>query len=173
MGKATNTWLIEARGCAALFVMWVLFKPLVAHLAERRVVILGLFVDFLFFAGFSFLVTDLPLVFAFTMIGMLGMVNYPAICSIKSQKCSPHEQGQVLGSLSGVQSLSFAIGPLIFNNSYSFLTDVKAIAWSRETLGFVLPEVTIWYFGIALSGLTAYLAMTIPDPRDVFVPGAD
>ena len=37
----------------------------------------------------------------------------------------------------------------------------------------VLPEATIWYFGIALSGVTAYLAVTIPEPRDVFVPGAD
>jgi hypothetical protein len=52
-----------------------MFKPLITRLAERRVIMLGLFVDFLFFAGFSFMVTDLQMVFAFTMVGMLGIVN--------------------------------------------------------------------------------------------------
>jgi hypothetical protein len=118
IAKNTNTWLIEARGLAALcprrpggrlsaisvllcksvlygafvwvrralnsrkrrsparaVVMWVMFKPLITRLAERRVIMLGLFVDFLFFAGFSFMVTDLQMVFAFTMVGMLGIVN--------------------------------------------------------------------------------------------------
>ena len=44
--------------------------------------------------------------------GMLGIVNYPSISSVKSQKCSPAEQGQVLGSLSAIQSLSICIGPV-------------------------------------------------------------
>ena len=43
---------------------------------------------------------------------MLGIVNYPSISSVKSQKCSPAEQGQVLGSLSAIQSLSICIGPV-------------------------------------------------------------
>ena len=45
-----------------------------------------------------------------------GIVNFPTVSSMKSQKCAPDEQGQVLGSLSGVQSLSMCVGPLIFNN---------------------------------------------------------
>ena len=45
-------------------------------------------------AGYLFLVTNLSWVFIFTTFGTLGMVNYPAISSIKSQKCSPAEQGR-------------------------------------------------------------------------------
>jgi hypothetical protein len=47
-----------------------------------------------FLAGYLFLVTNLSWVFIFTTFGTLGMVNYPAISSIKSQKCSPAEQGR-------------------------------------------------------------------------------
>ena len=95
----------------------------------------------------------------------------------------------MLGSLSGVQSLSFAIGaenvlpflshlmlkndcrftktgwlgakqqtgkaegkedaagPLIFNNSYAFLTNQKDIDWMKKTWGYVIPEHAIWWFG--------------------------
>ena len=92
--------------------MWVLYNPLIRFLGERRVIILGLFINFLFFVGYLFLVTSLVWVFLFTAVGMVGMVNFPTVSSMKSQKCSPAEQGQVLGSLSAIQSLSICIGPV-------------------------------------------------------------
>ena len=75
--------------------MWVLYNPLIRFLGERRVIILGLFINFLFFVGYLFLVTSLAWVFLFTAVGMVGMVNFPTVSSMKSQKCSPAEQGQV------------------------------------------------------------------------------
>ena len=96
---------------------------------------MGLCVNFSYFLGYLLIVNNLYWVFVFTakydafficvlpvsltqnespfqVFGMLGIVNYPSISSVKSQKCSPAEQGQVLGSLSAIQSLSICIGPV-------------------------------------------------------------
>jgi hypothetical protein len=64
---------------------------------------------------------------------------------MKSQKCSPAEQGQVLGSLSGVQSLSMSVGPMIFNNLYAFTTGQTGIAFMKEHWHFVIPEKCVQY----------------------------
>ena len=80
---------------------------------------------------------------------------------------------QVLGSLSGVQSLSMAIGPLIFNNAYAFLTGTTGVHWMRHHLGYLIPEKSIWYLGIAMLGAAAATSVSLPDPRNVYVPGAD
>ena len=62
-------------GVSALFVMWVLYNPLIRFLGERRVIILGLFINFLFFVGYLFLVTSLAWVFLFTAVGMVGSAS--------------------------------------------------------------------------------------------------
>ena len=80
---------------------------------------------------------------------------------------------QVLGSLSGVQSLSMAIGPLIFNNAYAFLTGTTGIHWMEHHLHYIISEKSIWYLGIAMLGLAAATSVSLPDPRNVYVPGAD
>ena len=41
------------------------------------------------------IVDSMTWVFFFTAFGMIGMVNFPTVSSMKSQKCSPAEQGQV------------------------------------------------------------------------------
>ena len=38
ISKDQNTWIMEIQGAAAIFVMWVLFKPLIVNLGERRCV---------------------------------------------------------------------------------------------------------------------------------------
>ena len=80
---------------------------------------------------------------------------------------------QVLGSLSGVQSLSMAIGPLIFNNAYAFLTGTTGIHWMEHHLHYIISEKSIWYLGIAMLGAAAATSVSLPDPRNVYVPGAD
>ena len=147
---------------------------------------------------------------------MLGIVNYPSISSVKSQKCSPAEQvsrlliyqapacstdlltifclcqGQVLGSLSAIQSFSMCIGPVIFNNSYALTTNPKGIAWMHQHWGFTVPEKSIWYvlyvvcfvytcrrlidlchdcryLGLAITSVAVYISFTIPDPADIYV----
>ena len=110
-------------------------KPLLKCLGERGCIVMGLCVNFSYFLGYLLIVNNLYWVFVFTakydafficvlpvsltqnespfqVFGMLGIVNYPSISSVKSQKCSPAEQGQVLGSLSAIQSLSICIGPV-------------------------------------------------------------
>ena len=119
------------------------------------------------------IVDSMTWVFFFTAFGMIGMVNFPTVSSMKSQKCSPAEQGQVLGSISAVQSLSMCVGPLIFNNLYALTTGQKGIAFMKEHWHFVIPERWVWYVGGTMMFTAVCVATSLPDPRDVYVPGAD
>jgi hypothetical protein len=38
ISKNQNTWMMEIQGVTAIFVMWVMFKPLIQTLGERRYV---------------------------------------------------------------------------------------------------------------------------------------
>ena len=75
ISKDMNTLMQVTQGVSALFVMWVLYNPLIRFLGERRVIILGLFINFLFFVGYLFLVTSLVWVFLFTAVGMVGSAS--------------------------------------------------------------------------------------------------
>jgi hypothetical protein len=173
ISKDINTLMNEARGISAIVIMWLLYKPLLRCLGERGCIIMGLCVNFGYFLGYLLVVSNLTWVFIFTVLGMLGIVNYPSISSVKSQKCSPAEQGQVLGSLSAIQSLSICIGPLIFNNSYALTTNSHGKEWMRHTLGFIVPEKAIWYLGLVITFAAMCVSFTVPDPADIYVPGAD
>jgi hypothetical protein len=173
ISKDMNTLMNEARGISAIVIMWLLYKPLLRCLGERGCIIMGLCVNFGYFLGYLLVVSNLTWVFIFTVLGMLGIVNYPSISSVKSQKCSPAEQGQVLGSLSAIQSLSICIGPLIFNNSYALTTNSHGKEWMKHTLGFIVPEKAIWYLGLVITFAAMCVSFTVPDPADIYVPGAD
>lgn len=89
ISKNQNTWIMEIQGAAAIFVMWVLFKPLIVNLGERRcvpnrchsagrqdkerraaygrVIVLGLAVNFSFFLGYLFIVNSMTWVYFFTV----------------------------------------------------------------------------------------------------------
>ena len=36
-----------------------------------------------------------------------------------------------------------------------------------------MPEKTIWYVGLVITGIAVLVSFTIPDPADIYVPGAD
>ena len=54
--------------------------------------------------------------------GSLTVMAYPSISSIKANGVPDHEQGAVQGALSGATALASGIGPLVFNQLYSWAT---------------------------------------------------
>ena len=43
----------------------------------------------------------------------------------------------------------------------------------KEHWGFAVSEKTIWYVGLVITGIAVLVSFTIPDPADIYVPGAD
>ena len=67
----------------------------------------------------------------------------------------------------------------------AFLTGTGGIHWMQRhihgdarchhlcLLPGIISEKSIWYLGIAMLGLAAATSVSLPDPRNVYVPGAD
>ena len=118
----------EVQCASALITLVVLYRPLIGWVGERGCVVVGMGMNCLYLSSFLLVVHDMTGVYIAIAIAQIGSVSWPAISAIKSTKCSQKDQGRVMGALSGVTSLSWAVAPLVFNNLYAVTTDVHDVA---------------------------------------------
>ena len=164
----------EVKEACALLTLVVLYRPLIGWVGERGCVVVGMGVNCLYLSSFLLLVHNMNTVYITLGFAQLGSVAWPAISAIKSTKCSQKDQGRVMGALSGITSLAWAIAPLIFNNLYAATTDVHDIAREeRWWHGWHLPVGIVWGLMILCSMISLGVSLTVPDPRVIWIAVPD
>lgn len=101
----------------------ILMPLLLLVVRERALIVTGYAALVVKFLGLAVAQTPAQVLLA-TAIGSLTVMAYPSISSIKANAVPEHEQGAVQGALSGATALATGIGPLVFNQLYSWVTTV-------------------------------------------------
>ncbi|HEY1792868.1 MAG TPA: TCR/Tet family MFS transporter [Opitutaceae bacterium] len=113
-------------GIATAVVQGGFVKRIIAATGERRGLILGLAVSAAAFSGYG-LVPRGWMVYAVILVGCWGGIAGPASQAIITRHVPPSEQGGVQGSLSGLSSLAFILGPLIGAWSFGYCVGPSAV----------------------------------------------
>eukprot|EP01040_Poterioochromonas_malhamensis_P005062 gene5062-5425_t len=110
-------YLLSCYGLLTMFSEGVLVRILVPRFGELRCIRLGL----LAYAIQAFLIafaSNIEWVYFSLLFSMLSNLVYPSICSLVT-KVSGDRQGEALGSLNGIKSLTEGLGPLLFGSLMS------------------------------------------------------
>lgn len=102
--------------------MQVVVLPLLLLVVRERALIVTGFAGVLLKLVGLTLATKKWHVFMSISFGALYFMAYPSVSSIKANAVPVHEQGAVQGALRGATALASGIGPLLFNQLYSWAT---------------------------------------------------
>ncbi|HZZ17749.1 MAG TPA: TCR/Tet family MFS transporter [Opitutaceae bacterium] len=106
-----------------------LMKRIIALMGERKALVLGLVTSAVVMVGYG-TATQGWMVYALIVLGSLGGIAGPAAQALITKHVPPNEQGALQGSLSGLLSLSYIIGPFLAAWSFGyFLETVPGIAF--------------------------------------------
>jgi len=106
-------------GIAAGAVQGGLVKPIIGWLGERKGLVVGLVVTALAYTGYG-LASHGWMIYAIIAVGSIGGIAGPASQALITRHVPADEQGAVQGSLSGLQSLSMMVAPMIATASFSY-----------------------------------------------------
>jgi len=111
-GPLENGWSLAAVGVVSVIVQGLLLGRLLRWFSPRRLAVLGLVSSTLAYLLWG-AATDGWMMFAVIFINLLGATVPAAIQSIISSAADPRSQGQALGAVGGLNSLTAVIAPLI------------------------------------------------------------
>jgi len=117
--------LYSVMGLCWVISQGIVIRLVVPRLGDRISITLSEFINFVsisFYAVCKSLPTLIP-VFVFRSLSLLV---YPTLSALISKQFAPQDQGQVLGALNAVQNLGQFLGPLLFNNLFSFFISSSA-----------------------------------------------
>ncbi len=96
----------------------LLVKPAVAHLGERRSMILGFLGGALGYLFFGLSRTGLLFWFGIPLLNLMSL-TWPSAQSIMSRSIGPSEQGQLQGAINSLRGISGLLGPYLFTWIFS------------------------------------------------------
>ena len=111
-GPLENGWSLAAVGVVSVIVQGLLLGRLLRWLSPRRLAVLGLVSSTLAYLLWG-AATQGWMMFAVIFINLLGATVSAAIQSLISSAADPRGQGQALGAVGGLNSLTAVIGPII------------------------------------------------------------
>ena len=111
-GPLENGWSLAAVGVVSAVVQGLLLGRLLKRFSPQRLAVLGLISSTLAYVMFG-AASQGWMMFAVIFINLLGSTVSATIQSIISSAASARDQGQVLGAVSGLNSLMAVLGPLI------------------------------------------------------------
>ena len=111
-GPLENGWSLAAVGVVSAVVQGLLLGRLLNRFSPQRLAVLGLVSSTLAYAMWG-AASQGWMMFAVIFINLLGATVSATIQSIISGAASARNQGQVLGAVSGLNSLMAVIAPLI------------------------------------------------------------
>lgn len=100
-------------------------RVLIPKVGEKGAIIWGLLFNFIGFVGFALAPTSGSLI-AMALIWSLSFVAGPATQSLISRQYGPDEQGGIQGAMTGLQSLTQVVGPVLATTVYGYFTSVAA-----------------------------------------------
>lgn len=111
--------------CVAL-VQAVLIRSAVKKFGRQKTVYLGLIFNFLGLLLFAFSVHEW-MIYAFLAVYVMGGLAGPTIQGIMSSNVPANEQGELMGSLTSLQSLGNIAGPLLMTGIFSYFTTAEHV----------------------------------------------
>lgn len=114
-------------GLIIAFVQGYLTRKINPKIGDKRAIVIGLFFYALGFLMFGF-ASKGWMMYAFMLPFGLGGIAGPSLQSLISQKVGPSHQGELMGSLTSLQSITTILGPLIATSLFSYFTSAIAIA---------------------------------------------
>ncbi len=110
-GPTENGWSLFAVGVMSAIVQGVLLGRLLKRFTPQRLAVMGLVSSTLAFAGFG-LVTEGWMMYIVIFANILGNTVAASMQSLISSAADGSEQGQTMGSVSGLNSLMAVIAPM-------------------------------------------------------------
>ena len=103
----------------------VLPRLIVPRIGETRAVYVGLFFSALGYFGYA--ISGQPWVlYAWMAVWALGGIGGPALNAIMSRSVSANEQGELMGALASVGSITSIVAPLLLTNLFAWFTSGRA-----------------------------------------------
>ena len=113
-------------GVSVAIVQAVLIRVAVQKLGQKRTVHLGMIFNALGLTLFA-LATQEWMIYGFLVVYVMGGLAGPTLQGIMSSTVPDTEQGELMGSLTSLQSLANIIGPLIMTGVFSYFTTSEGI----------------------------------------------
>jgi len=111
-GPLEVSWSLFAVGIVSVFSQGVLLKPLLARFSPQRLALIGMGSATLAYLGFG-LATHPWMMYAVIALNVLGGVASAAVQSIISNAANANQQGQAMGAVSSLNSLTAVMAPII------------------------------------------------------------
>lgn len=112
-------------GITVAIVQGWLIRLIVPKIGEINAAYLGLFFETLGLTLFAFAVQGW-MMFLFLLPYAFGGIGGAALQGIISNQVSDDQQGELQGTINGINSLTYIIGPLLMNNLFYYFTSDKA-----------------------------------------------
>jgi DHA1 family tetracycline resistance protein-like MFS transporter len=127
-GPAEVGWSLFAVGVVSTISQGVLLKPLLKRWSPQRVAVTGMSVAVMSFLGFG-LATEGWMMYVVIVLGLLGGTASAAMQSIVSNAADGRTQGQTLGAVSSLTSLTAVVAPLVGLEILRWVSRLPAGDW--------------------------------------------
>jgi len=131
-GPLENGWSLAAVGVVSVIVQGFLLGRLLRWFSPRRLAVLGLISSTLAYLLWG-AATQGWMMFAVIFVNLLGSTVAAAIQSIISSAADPRSQGQALGAVGGLNSLTAVIAPAIGAPLLTMVSHLPAGDWRIGT----------------------------------------
>ncbi len=131
-GPLENGWSLAAVGVVSVIVQGFLLGRLLRWFSPRRLAVLGLISSTLAYLLWG-AATEGWMMFAVIFVNLLGSTVAAAIQSIISSAADPRSQGQALGAVGGLNSLTAVIAPAIGAPLLTMVSHLPAGDWRIGT----------------------------------------
>ncbi|MFN3302380.1 MAG: TCR/Tet family MFS transporter [Roseateles sp.] len=111
-GPLEVSWSLFAVGIVSVISQGLLLRPLLARFSPQRLALLGMGSAVLAYLGFG-LATEGWMMYAVIAFNLLGGVAAAAVQSIISNAAGAHHQGQAMGAVSSLNSVTAVLAPVI------------------------------------------------------------
>jgi len=113
-------------GVSVALVQAVIIRFAVKKYGQKRTVYIGLVCNFLGLTLFA-IATQEWMIYGFLLVYVMGGLAGPTLQGIMSSTVPNSEQGELMGSLTSLQSLANIIGPLLMTGIFSYFTTAEGL----------------------------------------------
>ncbi|MFN3861396.1 MAG: TCR/Tet family MFS transporter [Roseateles sp.] len=124
-GPLEVSWSLFAVGIVSVISQGLLLRPLLARFSPQRLALLGMGSAVLAYLGFG-LATEGWMMYAVIAFNLLGGVAAAAVQSIISNAAGAHHQGQAMGAVSSLNSVTAVLAPVIGLSLLSWVSHLPA-----------------------------------------------
>ena len=113
-------------GVCVAIVQAGLIQVAIKKMGQKKTVYLGLIFNFLGLVLFAS-ATEVWMIYTFLVVYVFGGLAGPTLQGIMSSNIPANEQGELMGSLTSLQSLANIIGPIMMTRTFGYFTDAQGL----------------------------------------------